>query len=120
MITDLPPGEDTTSGVPKRTVTVLRCGRGGPPGGSRVLVPLIPAGTSGAPAAAARRAAPRWKSPVWPSRDRVPSGKTITSCPAASSRTAAARSVLPPPERRTGNAAHSARQIAGRSPPRNQ
>lgn len=71
-------------------------------------------------AAAARRAAPRWNSPVRPSRERVPSGKTITSRPAASSRAAAARSALPPPARRTGNAAHSAWQIHGRAPPQNQ
>ena len=103
-----------------RTVAAARRGRAGAPGGSSSLVPLIPAGTSGTPAAAANRAAPRWNSPVHPSRDRVPSGKTITSRPAASNDAAAARSVLPPPERRTGNAAHSDRQIRVRNAPRNQ
>ena len=105
-----------------RTSTVARRGRRPvpPDGGSSDPVPLIAAGTSGTPAAMARRAAPRWKSPVRPSRDRLPSGKTITSCPAASSRAAAARSALPPPDRRTGNAAHSARQVPRRTAPRNQ
>ena len=105
-----------------RTITVARRGRRPVPscGGSSVPVSLIATGTSGTPAAMARRAAPRWKSPVRPSRDRLPSGKTITSCPAASSRAAAARSALPPPVRRTGNAAHSARQMLDRNGLRNQ
>jgi hypothetical protein len=49
------------TGAPIRTITAAPRGRRvAPSGGSSVPVPLIPAGTSGTPAAAARHAAAVW------------------------------------------------------------
>ena len=103
---------------PARAARTTRAARpAAPPGrGSKALVPLIPAGTSGAPAAAARRAAPRRNPRSGRPGTGSPPGNTITSCPAVSNRAAAVRSALPPPERRTGNAAHSAWQISRPEP----